>query len=112
MWMELLGILLIAAVAWLWLDSLKARETAVRAAREACRAEGLQLLDDTVAISSLWPARDPDGRLRLYAEYAPRVVQVLTFPDPGRDHKPSNAEATFGDAAPKARAPASTWESC
>jgi len=37
--MELLGILALAALAWLWLDSLKAREAAVRAAREVCAAE-------------------------------------------------------------------------
>ena len=56
--------------AWLWFDSLKARETAVSAAREACRAEGLLLLDDTVAISAMKLARDDDGRIRLQRAYA------------------------------------------
>jgi hypothetical protein len=54
--MEVFGILLLAGIAWLWLDSLKAREAAIRAAREVCVAEGLLLLDDTVAISGLKPA--------------------------------------------------------
>jgi hypothetical protein len=36
--MEVFGILLLAGVAWLWLDSLKAREAAIRAAREVCAA--------------------------------------------------------------------------
>ena len=67
--MEILGILLLGGVGWLWLDSLKAREAAIRAAREACVAEGLMLLDDTVAISSLWPARDEGGRLTLQRAY-------------------------------------------
>ena len=67
--MEAFGILLLAGVAWLWLDSLKAREAAIRAAREVCAAEGLLLLDDTVAISGLKPARDEEGRLKLQRAY-------------------------------------------
>ena len=67
--LEILPILLLAAAAWLWLDSLKAREVAVRAARAACSADGLMLLDDTVAIAHLKPARDDEGRLRLQRAY-------------------------------------------
>jgi len=67
--MEVLGILMLAALAWLWLDSLKAREAAVRAAREACTAEGLQLLDWTVAIASIKLARAASGRLNLQRAY-------------------------------------------
>ena len=67
--LEVLGILLLGGLAWLWFDSLKAREAAVRAAREICAAEGLMLLDDTVSISSLKPARREDGRLTLQRAY-------------------------------------------
>ena len=67
--MEIAGILLFAALAWLWLDSLKAREIAVRGAREACAAEGLMLLDYTVAIASLKLARDGEGRIRIQRAY-------------------------------------------
>ena len=67
--MEVLGILALAAITWFWLDSLKAREAAVRAAREICRSEGLILLDDTVAISNLKPVRDDDGNLTLQRSY-------------------------------------------
>jgi Protein of unknown function (DUF3301) len=67
--MEIASILLLGAICWLWLDSLKAREAAVRAAREICKAEGLMFLDDTVSISSLRPARDDDGNLRLQRAY-------------------------------------------
>ena len=66
---EVLSILVIAAIAWLWLDSLKAREAAVRAARELCYAEGVQFLDDTVAIAALKPVRDADGSLTLQRAY-------------------------------------------
>ena len=67
--LEIVGILVLGALVWLWLDSLKAREAAVRAARAACAAEGLMLLDDTVAISGLKPARDEEGRLKLQRAY-------------------------------------------
>ena len=66
---EIIGIIILGALAWLWFDSLRAREAAVRAARAACAAEGLMLLDDTVAISNLKPARDEDGRLKLQRTY-------------------------------------------
>ena len=66
---EVIGIVLAAALAWLWLDSIKVREAAVAAAREACASEGLLLLDDTVAISGLKPARDDNGRIRLQRSY-------------------------------------------
>ena len=67
--MEILGILIVGGLAWLWYDSLKAREAAVRAAREVCAAEGLMLLDDTVAIAGLKPARDKNGHLTLQRAY-------------------------------------------
>jgi hypothetical protein len=66
---EIFGIIVLAGIAWLWLDSLKVREAAVRAAKEVCAAEGLMLLDDTVAISGLKPRRDDDGRVRLQRSY-------------------------------------------
>ena len=67
--MEILGIVALAALAWLWLDSLKAREAAVRAAREVCAAEGLMFLDDTVAIASLKPVRNDEGQVTLQRAY-------------------------------------------
>ena len=66
---EIVGILALAGIAWLWFDSLKARDAAIRAARTACETEGLMLLDDTVSISSLKPARDGNGQLRLRRVY-------------------------------------------
>ena len=67
--LEVLGILALAAIAWFWFDSLKAREAAVRAAREVCAAEGLMFLDDTVAIASLKPVRDDGGHVTLQRAY-------------------------------------------
>ena len=67
---EIAGLVLLAGVGWFWLDGLKARDAALQAARRACGAEGLQLLDDTVSIASLKPARDDDGRLLLQRVYS------------------------------------------
>ena len=66
---ELLGIAIFGAIAWAWLDSLKAREAAIAAAREACALEGLMLLDDTVSIAMVKPARDEDGHVKLKRAY-------------------------------------------
>ncbi len=67
--LELLGLIALLLLGWLWYDSLEAREVAVRAARAACEAEGLLFLDDTVGIRSLKPARDDEGRLKLQRAY-------------------------------------------
>src|SRR6266568_2535342 len=58
---------LLAAVfgAWFVFDALRARENAVRIAREACKEHGLQLLDDTVHGARLSIARDVEGLARL-----------------------------------------------
>lgn len=66
---ELILLGLFLALAWLWWDSMQAREAAVAAARTACEAENLQFLDDTVGIASLRPARNVDGRLLLQRAY-------------------------------------------
>jgi hypothetical protein len=66
---EILVLVALAGLAWLWLDSLKAREAAIHAAKAACVAEDLQLLDDTVAIQALKPARNEMGRLTLQRTY-------------------------------------------
>ncbi len=66
---EILSLLALAALVWLWLDSLKAREIAVRAARAACTDEQLLLLDETVAIANLKLRRDDDGHVKLQRAY-------------------------------------------
>jgi hypothetical protein len=66
---ELVLLVLLVLIAWLWLDSIKVREAAVKAARAACDTEGLLLLDDTVAIAAVKPSRDADGHLKLQRTY-------------------------------------------
>ena len=63
--------MLIAAIgiAWFWLDSLHVRDLAVEAGKRAAEQYGLQFLDETVASSKLWAARDHAGRVRLQRTY-------------------------------------------
>jgi hypothetical protein len=66
---EISMLVVFVALGWLWLDSLKAREIAVIAARNACAGDGYLLLDDTVAIAALKPVRNAEGRLLLQRSY-------------------------------------------
>ena len=67
---EIISLVVLGALAWLWFDSIHVRDIGVRAAKAACHAENLQLLDDTVSITSLRLARDDEGRLLLRRAYA------------------------------------------
>lgn len=66
---ELLGLLLLGALAWFWLDSLKAGEAGIAYGQKVCSAEGLLFLDDTVSIESVRLVRDDEGRLKLRRVY-------------------------------------------
>ena len=66
---ELIVLLLFAALAWLWWDSISARERAVAAGKSACARDNLQFLDDTVECVSMRPARNEAGRLVLRRAY-------------------------------------------
>jgi hypothetical protein len=67
--MEIASLIIIGTVAWFWFDSLRAKEAGVKAVREACEEEGLQLLDETIALFSLRPARNDYGRVVLRRVY-------------------------------------------
>lgn len=68
-WMESIGLIVLLAGGWFWLDSFKAREAGILAARAACDADSLLLLDDTVELGNLRPQRADDGNLRLRRVY-------------------------------------------
>jgi hypothetical protein len=80
MW-ELLALALALGGVALWMDSLRARESAIAAGRAACERYGLQFLDDTVAFTRLRLARDGEGRLRLKRTY------VFEFSDTGNNRR-------------------------
>ena len=79
--LDLIGLLLLGGGAWLWLDSLSARQLAISATKAACNSEGLQLLDDTVAIHRLSVRRDSDGVLRIHRIYD------FEYSDTGNDRR-------------------------
>lgn len=74
---EIVVLIVVALGGWLLFDALRARETATLAAREACRAQGLQFLDDTVQGARTRFARDAEGLLRL------RRIFSFEFSDDG-----------------------------
>ncbi len=67
--MEIAILIIIGTVVWFWFDSLKTREAGTRAVRRACDEEGLQLLDESISVISVKPARNEYGRLVLQRVY-------------------------------------------
>jgi len=59
----------LGCIAWLWYDTNRAREAGIRAARESCTREGVQLLDDTVAFRTMRFARNDKGHMALRRVY-------------------------------------------
>ncbi len=74
---EFVAFAALAALAWLWYDSMRARERAVAAGQAACARERLQFLDETVECTSVKPARNEAGQLVL------RRVYRFEFSDDG-----------------------------
>lgn len=76
---NLVLIAIIGMGVWFWIDSMNARECAVLAAARACNGVNVQLLDQTVALESLKPARNHAGHLvwrRVYGfEYSIQGVE-------------------------------------
>ncbi|MFT5033857.1 MAG: hypothetical protein ACI89D_001212 [Bermanella sp.] len=62
----LLLVLLVGTYAW---QAQGVRESALRATRRYCQREQLQLLDDSVALRSLWLKRGRDNRLHIWRGY-------------------------------------------
>ena len=80
MW-EALALVLIVAGALFWADSLRARESAVRAGRSACERYELQFLDDTVSCARLRLARDEGGQIKIARTY------TFEFSDTGNNRR-------------------------
>ena len=80
MW-EGAAIVLIAAGVLLWLDSLRARERAVKAGRAACERYALQFLDDTVSFTRIRLRRDGEGQLKIARTY------TFEFSDTGNNRR-------------------------
>jgi hypothetical protein len=92
MW-EGAAIVLIAAGLLLWVDSLRARERAVKAGRDACERYDLQFLDDTVSFTRIRLARDEEGQLRISRTY------TFEFSDTGNNRRHGAITMLGGDLA-------------
>lgn len=67
--MEIILLGLLIGAAWFWLNSLDKRERAILLGRELANRYNLQLLDETVACSQLWLARNSRGHVQLLRTY-------------------------------------------
>jgi hypothetical protein len=67
--LSLFFLLLLAALAWYWFDSLRALEQAREVGRRTCGDANVQFLDDTVARTELKLVRDESGRRVLCRTY-------------------------------------------
>jgi hypothetical protein len=68
-WTALVLLIVAAAIAWFWQDSLAARERANAAAMEACSRLSLQFLDGTVAFARLQLTRGSQSLFTLRRTY-------------------------------------------
>jgi len=78
-WLASLLLLAVAAGAWFWNDSLRAREQMLATCARLCRELRVQFLDETVSLISLRPGRSTSG----WPEFT-RVYQ-FEFSGTGRD---------------------------
>ena len=67
---EILPIVVLAAIAWFWWGSTRAREVAVSAAAAACRRQDVQLLDQTVQVRQIKLQRDERGSMHIARMYS------------------------------------------
>ena len=79
--LELSALFVLAALVWLWFDSMRARERALALGKRACARDGLMFLDETVECVALGFARDGDGRMRLRRTYG------FEFSDTGNNRR-------------------------
>lgn len=69
----------LVAIAWFWVDSMRAKELASAVCRRTCRRCDVQFLDDTVALVALGITRVDNKQLRI------RRVYQFEFSDDGHD---------------------------
>lgn len=67
--MDWLILLILAALVWFWIDSLRALEVARYAGKRACKNYDVQFLDDAVSGIALALVRDEFGRLAIRRTY-------------------------------------------
>ena len=62
-------LIVLLLIVWIWQDSLRAREFAVRFCQNKCDEMGFQLLDQTIALKSFFIRRSANGLPGLIRQY-------------------------------------------
>jgi hypothetical protein len=83
-WFEIISVVILGGLFWLWFESTRVREIAVEHARSRCHVKEMQFLDDTVSLVSIKPARDEDGRLTFQRTY------TFEYSDTGNNRQPGS----------------------
>lgn len=79
---EILLLGIFCAAGWYWYAGMQVREQAIAVGRRACADAGLQLLDETVALSRTRFARNSNGQLQFQRDYR------FEFSDTGNNRRP------------------------
>lgn len=66
---ELLTIMGLLVLIWLWLENMKINESARRIGKNLCEKNNVQFLDDTVQLSSMRIAKNNFGQYKLIRRY-------------------------------------------
>ena len=81
---EIISVVILGGLVWLWFDSTRVHEIAVERARKHCHVNEVQFLDDTVSLANIKLARDEGGRLTLKRTY------TFEHSDTGNNRKPGS----------------------
>lgn len=81
--LDLLILAVPAALASLWWTGSRAHELAINHARQACRQQQLQFLDQSVALDRMRPARSAAGRSCFRRDYRFEFTSAGEFRDEG-----------------------------
>ena len=65
----ILALLVLTALLWFWLDSLRARELATAICTHTCQRANVQFLDGTVSLERTGVERGTDGRIHIRRLY-------------------------------------------
>ena len=68
--MELIGLGLLLAALWYWLDSIRVKEIALATGKAKCQGLGVEFLDESVALSKLRLRRTARGNIAVYREFS------------------------------------------
>jgi hypothetical protein len=77
--MEILSLIILTALVWFWMDSMRARELAMRRCTSLCQELDVQFLDHTVRLARLRLGRNERGLVEL------RRIYVFDFSTDGKD---------------------------